>query len=434
MANNEDVNQANQGAPAADIPDLKQKEKERKKAGVAWSGANPSGSFAGARAAASAGAAAAGGTATIFGRGILTALLAAFLAAAGLFGYAMLKGGEDVAGGGGGDLGAIASSIKIRADGGDRTGYIASKGEIKFDPINAAPAKKAETAPGEKAAGEAPPAEKAADADAAGQERSGLQHNMSGSKLSSSLGGGFGGKNIFSGNTGPKFNSSLGKINIPGAQKGRLTASRNARTGRSAGQGRRRGIGVQGALNQLVRAQGLSTTAATATTAEDVGSTASDAFEGGPQVATLATEGPVLPTPNPTPGPSPTAPIVPKLDDGTKAALAAIERLIREARDNWDKANSDMKRARWWAAAAALTCNGGAAAVSYYYYDKHNKENDKADELIAQAWSMNGSLASHTHDTNQEKIDKYCINKMIATGIGFANCNPPVDDKGKFIE
>ncbi|NNN07472.1 MAG: hypothetical protein HKL90_16405, partial [Elusimicrobia bacterium] len=45
----DDVLKANQGAPAADIPDLKKKEKERKKGGAYWSGAgNGAGAFSGA--------------------------------------------------------------------------------------------------------------------------------------------------------------------------------------------------------------------------------------------------------------------------------------------------------------------------------------------------------------------------------------------------
>ena len=227
MANNEDVNQSNDGAPAADIPDLKKKEKERKKAGAGWGGVKPGGgSFSGAtggtvaRAAASAassaggaaaiGAAEAAGagwlssmiatlTATVLGKALLAAGVAAFLMGAGLFGYAMLKGGAGGAAGAGGvgDLGAISSSMKVRGDGADRTGFIASNGEIMFDPLKkAAEAKKAEAekAPEDKTAGEAvPPADKSGDgalAEKGGWNRPGLEHNMSGSKLSSGLGGG----------------------------------------------------------------------------------------------------------------------------------------------------------------------------------------------------------------------------------------------------
>ena len=114
MANNEDVNQANQGAPAVDIPDLKKKEKERKKAGAGWGGAKPGGSSfsgatggAGARAAASAassaggaagaagavgavGAAGAAGVARTAGAGWLSSLIARLTATA--FGKAMAAG------------------------------------------------------------------------------------------------------------------------------------------------------------------------------------------------------------------------------------------------------------------------------------------------------------------------------------------------------
>ena len=141
MANEEELNLANQGAPAADIPDLKKREKERKKAGAAWGGGKPGGgSFSGAsggaggavaRAAASAasasgGVAAAGTggwfssmlaglsgwlsstlarlTATILGKMILAAGIALVLAGAGVVGYGLLYG-ENAAGVGGSDGG-----------------------------------------------------------------------------------------------------------------------------------------------------------------------------------------------------------------------------------------------------------------------------------------------------------------------------------------
>ncbi|PIR15236.1 MAG: hypothetical protein COV48_15480, partial [Elusimicrobia bacterium CG11_big_fil_rev_8_21_14_0_20_64_6] len=366
MANNEDVNQANQGAPAADIPDLKKKEKERKRAGAAWGGAKPgAGSFSGAsggtvaRAAASAASSAGGAagglspliakmTATALGKVAVATGAALFLGGAGLFGYAMLQGGG-AAGGAIGDLGALSSSMKIRAGGGDRTGYVASNGEIRFDPIKAAKAKKteAEKAPEDAAADAGVPPEPAADAGKGDLPR--LEHNLSGSKLSSSLGGGFGGKNIFAGNSSaPKLNADLGKVNIPGAQKGRLSANRRAATARVSRGGRARKMKANKAFGQLKVAKGMSALGAGNSAAEGAHSTASNAFDGGAgngnvDGAPSMAEGEVDSPSSPNGAPDMTAPNVETpdasyLDQANAAALAGIAKMAKAAGEMKKKA------------------------------------------------------------------------------------------------
>ncbi|MDX6771093.1 MAG: hypothetical protein SF051_16295 [Elusimicrobiota bacterium] len=314
MANDKDLEGVNDGAPAVDIPDLKRKEKERKKAGAAWGSAKPGGSpfggatggsAAAARSAASAASSAAGTAAgvgspaafsglsawlnamiaTTMGKALfgLGALL--MVGGAGLVGLAMLRGG-------GADgtmlpnLGGLSSSLKIDRAGGDRTA-ITGKGDIRFDPLAAQAAKKEEAKPEEKT--EEAPAdtmepgtidETHAGAAAAKDK---LAHNLSGAKLTSDLGGGFGNKNIFAGGNpnAPKFNTGLAnsKLSIPKAADGKLGAmKRGGRTARASRMATNRAK-TQRAFGQLKVARGMSAIGAGSNSAEGASRAASDAFD-----------------------------------------------------------------------------------------------------------------------------------------------------------
>ncbi len=308
MANeNDDVLKANQGAPAADIPDLKKKDKERKKGGAAWSGARGgAGSFSGAtggtvaRAAASAagsaaeageagllGAAESGGagmlgaaetgaggvwgsisefisglTATLAGKLALTAAAMLVMGGAGLAGLALMRG-SGRARSSNMNLGGITDSMRIHSGGRDRLGFV-NDGSLRFGGENkakpAAAPKVAQAAPKPKVEPQ-PDASKKKDAENAGAPLNRLAHNLSGAKLSSSLGGDFGNKNIFSGSSvAPKFNAGMSQVNLPhiAAQKGVLgnkQASRVSAHASSLEMGRGRS---SRALGQLRLAKGMS--------------------------------------------------------------------------------------------------------------------------------------------------------------------------------
>ncbi len=471
MAKNEDVSQANQGAPAADIPDLKKKEKERKKAGAGWGGAKPGGgSFSGAtggtvaRAAASAasatggaaaGAASAAGagwlsamlatlTATALGKAILAAGVAMFLAGAGLFAYGMFHGGGADGAGGIGDLGAIASSMRVRAGGGDRTGYVASNGEIRFDPLAAA--KKAEAAPADKTAGEAvAPPEQTADASGkgAGWNRPGLEHNLSGSKLSSSLGGGFGGKNIFAGGSGPKLNEALSKMNIKGGEKGQLSASRKAANARVSRGGKGRSVKANKAFGQLKVAKGLSVMGAGTSATEGASAAATSAFDGQTGNADNVIGSPTGTGPTTTPSspggapdvtaPSVTAPGGVAVDPDTASRLAAIAAMAKKAGEMKKKAAMLMLMGlALIAAGIALMATGFAAAagaaligIGGMLVGMSIMMSQMAAQMKAMADQMSEGLAARTTDTRQDQINKYCIDKAYNEGTDPKNCNPP---------
>lgn len=323
-----DLNQANDGVPAVDIPDLKKKEKERKKAGAAWGSAKPGGSpfgaatggaGAGARAAASAaasGAAGAGAAGAGLGGGLfsgmagwLSTLLATTMGKAlfALGALLLLGGGALVAmammaGNQGGlvpNLGALASNMKIDRAGADRTA-ISGKGDIRFDPLAPKAEEKKAEAPGEEKAAEKPadvlPPGTIDDSRGGVSGKDRLAHNLSGAKLTSDLGGGFGSKNIFGGagsGNAPRFNGNLAKANlsIPKAQNGKLGAMKsNARTARASKLSLNRAK-TQRAFGQLKVARGLSAAGAGATTADAARAGAADAFD------QRASNGGVLSTP-----------------------------------------------------------------------------------------------------------------------------------------
>ncbi|MEK7234915.1 MAG: hypothetical protein AAB268_13955 [Elusimicrobiota bacterium] len=456
MVNDEDVKRASHGPPAAEIPDLKKKENERKKAGAGWSGVKPGGgSFSGAtggtiaRAAASAtGTAAveaAGGgwlaamiarlTATVLGKALLAAGAATFLAGAGLFAYAMFKGGGSGPGVGG-DLGAISSSVKVRGDGADRTGYVASNGEIRFDPLKAAEVKKA---PEDNAAQEpvAP-----AQSEGADLKQPGLEHNLSGSKLTASLGSGFGGNNIFAGNSSaPKLNEMLSKVSIKGASNGKISAMRYAKTGRVAAG--RRGKSMKGnkAFGQLKVAKGLSVQGVGASAAEGARSTAATAFDGqtesGTGNVTGEADGSVTPNDN-FGAPDVTAPNVDTpegaaTDTFTDDMLSSIASMAKSAGQMKMMAGILMiVGIALIAAGIALLATGFGALIGGILIGLGAMiigisimMSQMAKQMKELADMMSEALAASTGDINQEATSKYCIDKAYNEGTDVEDCNPP---------
>ncbi|MEK7389701.1 MAG: hypothetical protein AAB036_08380 [Elusimicrobiota bacterium] len=438
------------GVPGAEIPDLKKKEKERKKAGFAWSGAKPGGSsFSGAaggtaaRAAASAaigsGQIAAAGTfgfssflsgllGTTLGRLMLAGAVAAFLAGGGLVGYSLLRGGGAAGAMGGGDLGVLSSSVKVRSASGDRTGYLASKGEITFDPVEAAAAKKEE--PPSPAADAAAPGE-AGDGEKPDWRQAGLAHDLSGAKLSSSLGGEFGGKNIFAGagagGVAPKLNANLSKVNIPAGQNGKLGPMRaSSRTGRIS-------QGIAGprprsnkAFGQLKVAKGLSTSGAGAAIQEGARSTAGAAFDGQTGTGNIERAGSgVVTSPSADGGSAPdvTAPgVTPPVGvplDPHMPALNGISALAQQAGSL--KKNGMMLLLL----GLALTATMFLAPIGLILVGMGIAMMQMSSKMKNMADTMSQTLAARTGNINQNAINRYCIDRAYYQGTPTQNCDPP---------
>jgi hypothetical protein len=303
---------ANQGVPAADIPDLKKKGKERKKGGAAWSGSNggagspfmgaTGGTVAQAAASAAIGAAEAGEaggifatvsefltglTATLAGKLALGAAALLFMIGAVAFGRSLLRGGPSDAAGP--DLGPITDSVRIRTGDGDMLG-VGGNGELAFGaPKAAARGAKLNVAAAAKDA--APQDQKAAtDADghagdAAWTPPNLLAHNMNGDKLSNAIGGGAGGGGGFSASAdgvAAKLNTAMSQLSgakAPGAAKGNLNAMamKSTRGGISA-MDLNRAKSTQ-AIAQLKMARGMSVLGAASLSVEGASSAANDAFD-----------------------------------------------------------------------------------------------------------------------------------------------------------
>jgi|CXWL01.1.fsa_nt_gi hypothetical protein len=452
MANNEDFDEANEGVPAADIPNLKKKEKERKKAGVAWtSGAKPGGAFSGAaggtvaRSAASAvgisgQAAAIGAVGGLFG--LSTTAIAAGAgalliggAAAGYMMFGRASGSGVAAGAGDGNLGALASSLKIRGGGGDRTGYMASKGEIAFD--DPAASAKIETEPGKEAAqGEAAAVKEDTSQPLPDWRQAGLAHNLSGSKLTSGLGESFGGKNIFAGGSGnptPKLNNSIGKINIPGGQGGKLGSMRNGRTGRVSQGGTASHARAKNAFGQLKVAKGLSVMGAGATVSEGARSTAGAAFDGQAGAGNVNGMAPGMSSPDMgtspnalgTGAPDMTAPNVGAptgnavMDPNVAAGLAAIGALAQQA--------GKMKKQGMMLLmiGLAMTATMFLMPIGLILVGMALAMIQMSGSMKNMADSMSQATAARTGNINQNAINEYCINKAYSDGSSTNNCNPP---------
>jgi hypothetical protein len=219
---------------------------------------------------------------TVLGKMILAAAALMIMAVAGLLGYALLKGNGDGSLGMP-DLGGITDNMKIHGSDGDRLG-VASNGELNFggNNTNAAPKAEAKAEDAKADDKKAPDADKG-DVPSGGAAGSGdqLAHNLSGAKLSSSLGGDFGNKNIFAGGSTPKFDiSKTGMPKLPAVSKGTLSKGMSRTSGARAGNPiMGRGAKSSRAIGQLKMAKGMSVLGAGAATPEQAAAAANGAFD-----------------------------------------------------------------------------------------------------------------------------------------------------------
>src|SRR3989338_3986503 len=281
-----------------DIPDLKKKEKERKKAGAAWGQVKTGGSpfngatggngaastFAGAGRLAQNAAAGAGGFSrfkpslvsrlwgTFAGKLILAGFTALIAGALTIIGSQMMVRAPYMVP----NLGGISSSIQVAGADHDRLQYAAGsgKGQIKYDETPGLPdwAKQQEPAPADE-----PPAPYE-------NPFPSLPHNLSVAKLTSQLGGCFGGKDIFSGAGvgAPKFGDGFDRSKIanltPPQPKGVSRAMKGNRRVASQKALAFRGRSAR-AMVQLKLARAMSVAGANSTQADTSKGRATDAFE-----------------------------------------------------------------------------------------------------------------------------------------------------------
>ncbi|MDD5655962.1 MAG: hypothetical protein PHF00_01750 [Elusimicrobia bacterium] len=305
---------ADDNDPAAgssvDIPDLKKRQKERRKAGAAWwSPRSPNSPFAGAsggrgiagaaRSAASvAGApseivtpAAAtwlrGLTASMLGKALVGVGALTFVSGLGLYAYNHLYASRE-------DasvtpyMGPLSSSMQVRMADSNRLEYAAAagRGTIKFEQTKTPNQVERLEAP---ATEEAPPTE-LSDTNGIDSVQDRVQdrmaHDLSGSRLSASMGAEFGGKNIFASMTGlaPRFGQGVDRsrlLNFPvqKGKKGKMGKMRSSLGSRRASALTGGRVRVGRAIAQAKFARGMSLVGANSRTEEAMRAEATGAFE-----------------------------------------------------------------------------------------------------------------------------------------------------------
>ncbi|MFH1724867.1 MAG: hypothetical protein ABII00_09625 [Elusimicrobiota bacterium] len=287
------------GTPVeVDIPTLKPKEDERKGFGLPL----PGGAQAGGAAAKAGGVAAAVGLKAVLTGKLGIAAMALAATGAGLVGYGVVQQGKvhkprpaRTA-----RLGPISTTVKVDkrdSQGSKSLAYMAaaSKGEVRWKDPNApgtreAPGGREEPsrAPAE-AEGAAAPAEGLPETPDQFSQGGKLAHNLSGSKLSSRVGGDFGKHNIFSGGTGfqmkdmgKKDKQNLADITefkkrgTAGGKTGALRRGKKAQMGKQMSTRRMASGSSMGQLKFAGRRSDQAARAGAATTAATYGA---DAFE-----------------------------------------------------------------------------------------------------------------------------------------------------------
>ncbi|MFA5140335.1 MAG: hypothetical protein WC728_13975 [Elusimicrobiota bacterium] len=282
------------GKSDVDIPILKKKKEERKGAGAVLQGADVG---QGVVAVGGATARAGGGLAALFTGKIAAVAVALGLGGAALVGYGVMQQGKvQRAGPKGPALEAPDMGVRVSrrdSQGSKSLAYLArvGEGQIKWDEPTAG--KTAADAPN--AEGGAAGAEKTADAASESKEgmpeapdqftRAGrMENTLSGAKLSSQLGGGFGKNNIFSGkgtfNLKPSADLGKNLSRTMAAAGGKtLTMSRQKSGALMAKKLDTRGVSANKAMGQLKFSGRRSAAAAAAGSGEAGATYAGEAFE-----------------------------------------------------------------------------------------------------------------------------------------------------------
>lgn len=465
-------------APEPELPDLKKKRDERKRAGAVWSGPRGSGpGFAGARggngAASAARAAASGGQvgaelgesyiaktilgqvltrmgATLGGKLLIAFGSAVFLSGAILGAYRLFAGPATVRTGGAPELGGISASIRYQKGGASRA-LDFLRGQLKDPappppPVAKVAPPKAEAAPEPT---EAAPKSDWGDAIAVTAPTDLMANNLSGAKLTTALGGQFGGKNIFEGANATRFGeqgfdrNKLARFSVekPKALK-KLTPSKSrARAGRAA-SGQRRGV-TRRALGQLRLARTLSGAAAQST-GEGAKTLAADAFDqritdgGAPPLMpgetmgqTVQPLGPGAPNPNinpnpPTPGHKNMTPYQRDLDSAVKLGAQAgdmkkMSMMLMILGAALIAAGAALLSPPTTAIGAALIAIGGLligiAIMMLMMAMMMAKQAKQMADMIDQQYGQDA----------QGEILHECVDQAIADGTQPENCQPKTE-------
>ncbi|MDE2492111.1 MAG: hypothetical protein KGM24_14785, partial [Elusimicrobia bacterium] len=383
-------------------------------------------------------------TATLAGKLAVGAAAFLMMAGAGLTAYSLLSGGKR-ASLGLPNLGGITDSLKIRRGGHDRIG-VENDGLIRFPGGEKAAAAKAPPAPAEKTAdAKKPYLEKKETADAskgAWQPQDRLAHNLSGAKLSSSFGNGFGSHNIFAGNSVVPDFAPKALPGMAGASPAKGKLSKASSLG-VAGRASARSLGQASssrALGQLKWAKGMSVAAAGSHSAEQAASGAQSAFDqqqtGGGNLITPSQYG-AVDTPSSGGAPDTTMPTAP----GTPTATQGDQPLQNQMSQIGNMANQAMQMKQtgtmllmmgaaliavgialmctmWGAAIGAALIGIGGMLVGMGFMMLNMAQ------MMAQMAKSMGAMVASQVGPYQGQVVNYCTDQAL-NGTPTQDCQPP---------
>ena len=235
-----------------------------------------------------------------------------------------------------------------------------------------------------------------------------------------------------------KLSQSMGKFDIKGADKGRLTATKSARTGRTMA-GRKSNINrANKAFGQLKVAKGNSALGASASSAEGARSASAAAFDGQNADASNVAGGPGVGTAsvpqNPGGGgggggaPDMTAPAttagIGNQTAQTAAMIAAIAAMLEAAVKMKAQGEKLIIIGAILCALSFIPFCGFLMVIGLILIGAGIAMMEQAKLMEAMANSMSAALAANTTDQNQHRINQYCIGQA-SNGVPPANCNPP---------
>jgi hypothetical protein len=460
-----------------ELPDLKKKREERKKAGLAWGrGAPGGGGFAGATGAAPASVAAGAAARQAAGRTALERLLARLTATLG--GQLMLAGGLAVmiagsaalahraifgtaawrTGAPAPDLGALESSLHIRTPKRskaldylalsyrhelnlDADAKAAAAPQFKFEPS-------ARPAPQQDGAAPAESAEPSTDWSAvlSGQRdwrKDRLARAMPGARLAEDLGGGFGGKSVFNDPKAPKFGDGFDRRKLAELPAPIVPGKTSEFHAPAAGRGRApltQRVHAKRAMGQLKAASKISTLAAGSSGMEGSRTLAENAFDGQKQTGGSAPASPVkMDMPPDEKRVDPLSPGAPSAPEAQHSNATDYQRDLDNAYNLGAQAG-DMKKQSMVlmvvglgliASGAAMLGNPFTHAIGIALMTAGSSMvgmaimlNMMAGKLAGQAKQIGGAIQRQYGQKAQNQIVDECMDQAISAGTRPESCRP----------
>jgi hypothetical protein len=255
------------------------------------------------------------------------------------------------------------------------------------------------------------------------------------------LGGNFGNKNIFSGDSAekPRFNQGLSKVNVAKsiAPSGKLSSFQTKSVKLTAAPRTTAKAHTSRAIGQLKMARGMSMQGAQSNNAENAAAASQGAFDqqqtmgGAISGGGLSYDATTAPSGTGAPDAAPSAPA------GT-ATDPALQNSLNQIGSMADQARQFKQMAKMLLGIGLVLIAIGAAllfppvhfiglaliAAGVGLLAMGAKMNKTADSMAAMAKSMGSALSTQINNTQQGAVINYCTDQALA-GTAVKDCNPP---------